>query len=382
MDLGLKGKVAVVTGGSKGIGRAIAEEFAKEGAHVSICARGQHELANAAEELRRYGVTAVATPADVTNAEDVERVLDTTLTSCGRVDILVNNAGSAWFGHGVDTPDEQWRYAFDVNLQSAIRFTRGVIPSMRQQGGGRIINIATAYARTVFAPGTADYGAAKAGLLHFSRLMAMELAPDNILVNAVCPGFIHSPLHAAQRAAVVPAAYDFSHCETLVDVGGGEGRLLTAILKANPKVKGILFDLPLAVEGATRRVAAEQLSERCACVAGDFFDAVPSGGDTYLLSLVIHDWPDDRARAILESCHRAMRTDGKLLLVERILPSRPDRSVTGQHLFMMDLNMLVVGGGLERTEEEFRSLLAAAGFKLAQVIPTQSVFSLIEGVRV
>jgi 3-oxoacyl-[acyl-carrier protein] reductase len=190
----LKGKVALVTGGSKGIGKAIAEEFAKEGAHVSICARGQQDLARTAEELRGYGVSVVATPADVTKAEEVQQVIDATLTQCGRIDILVSNAGSAWFGHSIDTSDEQWRYALDVNLQSAVRFTRGVAPSMRQHSDGRIINIATAYARTVFAPGTVDYGAAKAGLLLFSRAMAAELAADNILVNAVCPGFIHSPL--------------------------------------------------------------------------------------------------------------------------------------------------------------------------------------------
>ena len=205
MDLGLQGKVALVTGGSKGIGKAIAEEFAKEGAHVSICARGQHDLVAAATELRRYGVTVAAIPADVTQATAVQRVIDTTLQQCGRIDILVNNAGSAWFGHSIDTPDEQWQYALEVNLQSAVRFTRGVAPWMRQHGGGRIINIATAYARTVFAPVTVDYGTAKAGLLLFSRAMAIELAPDNILVNAVCPGFIYSPLSdSLADAAMAP----------------------------------------------------------------------------------------------------------------------------------------------------------------------------------
>jgi 3-oxoacyl-[acyl-carrier protein] reductase len=195
MELGLKGKVALVTAASKGIGKAIAEEFAKEGATVSICARGPQELATTAEALRCYGVPVVATPADVTKAEAISPVIEATLRQCGRIDILVNNAGGGWLGHTVETSDEQWRYILDLNLQSAVRFTRSVVPGMRQQGGGRIINISTCYARTVFAPGMADYGAAKAGLLAFSRTMAMELAPDNILVNAVCPGFIYSPLH-------------------------------------------------------------------------------------------------------------------------------------------------------------------------------------------
>jgi len=125
MDLGLTGKVALVTGASKGIGKAIAEEFAKEGAHLSICARGQADLATAAEELRRYGVAVIATPADVTKPDDIQRVIDVTIKQCGRIDILVNNAGSAWLGHSIDTPDAQWQYAWDVNLQSAVVHARG-----------------------------------------------------------------------------------------------------------------------------------------------------------------------------------------------------------------------------------------------------------------
>jgi 3-oxoacyl-[acyl-carrier protein] reductase len=200
MDLGLKGKVALVTGGSRGLGRAIATEFAKEGAHVSLCARGQQELAAAAEGLRQYGVSIVTTPADVTKAEDIQQVIDTTLARCGRIDILINNAGHAWLGHGVETPDEHWQYALDVNLQSAVRFTRGVVPAMRRQGGGRIINIATTMAHSVLTPGMVDYTTAKAGLLAFSHAAAVELAGDNILVNAVCPGLIYTPLYDALAA--------------------------------------------------------------------------------------------------------------------------------------------------------------------------------------
>jgi len=254
MDLGLQGKVALVTGGSKGIGKAIAEEFAKEGAHASICARGQHDLATAATELRRHGVTVAATPADVTNTSDVQQVIDTTLTQCGRIDILVNNVGSAWFGHSLDTPDEQWQYALDVNLQSAVRFTRGVVPWMRQHGGGRIINISTSYARTVFSPVTVDYGAAKAGLLLFSRAMAIELAPDNILVNAVCPGFIYSPL-----------------ADSLADAA-------TALLGVNSRdeVRQVLQDLTLLKRiGHPEEVAAVVVflaSARAAYITGSIYD--------------------------------------------------------------------------------------------------------------
>ncbi len=193
MDLGLKGKVALITGASKGLGRAIAEEFAKEGVHVSICARGNHDLEKAAAGLRQHGVTVVATQADVTQADGNQHVIDETIKRLGRIDVLVNNAGDAWATHMVDTTDDEWRYCMEVNLYSAARFTRGVVPHMRQQGGGRIINMSTVSGHT---PGGAliDYNSAKAALLAFAKSISFQLAPDNILVNCVCPAFIHSPL--------------------------------------------------------------------------------------------------------------------------------------------------------------------------------------------
>jgi 3-oxoacyl-[acyl-carrier protein] reductase len=204
MDLGLKGRVALVTGASKGIGKAVAEEFAKEGAQVSICARGQQDLARAAEELRRYGVTVVATSADVTRAGEVQHVIDATLKKCGRIDILVNNAGECLVPRTVETTDEQWQHGIELNLFSAVRFTRGVVPHMRAQGGGRIINIASIYGRAVPTAGSVDYNAAKAALMSFSRTMAVELAPNNILVNSVCPGFIAGPLQDRLADSVMP----------------------------------------------------------------------------------------------------------------------------------------------------------------------------------
>jgi 3-oxoacyl-[acyl-carrier protein] reductase len=193
MDLGLKGKIALITGASKGLGRAIAEEFTTEGVHVSICARGKEDLEKAAAGLRRQGATVVTTQADVTRLEDVQHVIDETIKQLGRIDILVNNAGEAWVGHTINTTDEEWRYCMEVNLHSAVRFTRGVVPQMRKQGGGRIINMSTVSGRTP-GPVLPDYNSAKAAMLAFSKTMSFELAPDNILVNSVCPAFIHSPL--------------------------------------------------------------------------------------------------------------------------------------------------------------------------------------------
>jgi ubiquinone/menaquinone biosynthesis C-methylase UbiE len=184
-----------------------------------------------------------------------------------------------------------------------------------------------------------------------------------------------------QRAAAVVAAYDFAGLKKIVDVGGGQGEFLIAVLKAHPTLTGVLFDLPAAINSAQQAIAAADLTERCALVAGDFFAAVPSGGDAYMLSTVIHNWLDDKATAILQNCHRAMGKNGRLLLIERVLPSRTERSAMPHpYTSLADLMMMVIGGQ-ERTEAEFRALYAHAGFALTRVIPTQSPFSVIEGVR-
>jgi NAD(P)-dependent dehydrogenase (short-subunit alcohol dehydrogenase family) len=193
MDLGLRGKTALVTAASKGIGRGVAEELAAEGADVAICARGKDALDEAVESLQAKGVRAVGIQADAAVADDVARVVADTMEAFGRIDVLVNNAGDAWFGRGVDATDEQWAEALDINLYSAVRFTRAVVPHMRAAGGGRIINISTVGAHSPII-GMVDYESAKAGLLAFAKTMASELAPDKILVNTVCPALIHTPL--------------------------------------------------------------------------------------------------------------------------------------------------------------------------------------------
>ncbi len=177
--------------------------------------------------------------------------------------------------------------------------------------------------------------------------------------------------------AAIVASYDFSAIDTIMDIGGGDGSLIASILKANPGMKGVLFDLPHVSAGAQRRIEAEGLADRCEIVAGDAFTAVPSGGDAYLLKWIIHDWDDARSVAILKNCHRTMPPHGKLLLVEAIIPAGDRPSF---HKFM-DLNMLVMTGGRERTEAEYRGLLDAAGFSLRTIIPTQTEMSVLEAVR-
>jgi len=181
--------------------------------------------------------------------------------------------------------------------------------------------------------------------------------------------------------AAIVASYDFSSIGKIVDVGGGDGSLIASILKTNPGMKGVLFDLPHVIAGARRRIEAEGVADRCEVVGGDFFASAPSGGDVYLLKWIIHDWDEERSVAILKNCHRAMAENSKLLLVEAVIPRSHAPSFQEQFIKFMDLVMLVMTGGRERTEAEYRALLEVAGFTLTRLIPTPSEMSIIEGVR-
>jgi O-methyltransferase domain/Dimerisation domain len=176
---------------------------------------------------------------------------------------------------------------------------------------------------------------------------------------------------------LVVASYDFSDLNQIVDVGGGQGSLLYAILTANPHLTGILFDVPTAIEGAKSTIEAKRLAQRCQWVGGNFFESVPAGGDAYVLKHIVHDWDDDRAIAILQQCRDAMSEGGKVLVIEQVIPP-------GNKPFMgkfLDLNMLVMcPGGCERTEAEYRSLFKRAGFELTRIIPTLSDTSIVEGI--
>jgi hypothetical protein len=161
----------------------------------------------------------------------------------------------------------------------------------------------------------------------------------------------------------------------VVDVGGGQGALLAAILAANPQARGVLFDLPHVVAGAAPQLRAAGVADRCEVVGGSFFETVPAGGDVYLLRAVVHDWDDAQATAILRACRRAMDPAARLLLVERVIApgNTPDPNR------FSDLNMLVMLGGQERTATEFAALYQAAGLRLTRVLPLPDAASLIEG---
>ena len=177
-------------------------------------------------------------------------------------------------------------------------------------------------------------------------------------------------------AAAVVQEYDFSGVDKAVDVGGGNGSLISAILQANPRLTGILFDQPHVAEDAHKSITAAGLAKRCEIVAGDFFSSVPAGGDVYILRWIIHDWDNDRALTILRNCRAAMNATARLLLVETVIPPG-DEAHPGK---LVDFVMLTALGGQERTAEEYRRLLDEAGFRLNRIVSTASPMSVLEAV--
>jgi ubiquinone/menaquinone biosynthesis C-methylase UbiE len=182
-----------------------------------------------------------------------------------------------------------------------------------------------------------------------------------------------SGMTAAANEAIM-SVYDFSPFKKVIDIGGGHGGLITSILKQNPEAQGVLFDAPQVIAGARQKLEANGVANRCETVAGDFFKAVPEGGDVYVMKWIIHDWEDEKAITILKNCRRHMQPNGRLIIVDCVVPENdePDFSKT------FDLNMMVMTGGKERTKAEFEQLLAAAGFKLLRVIPTDVPTSVVE----
>jgi O-methyltransferase domain/Dimerisation domain len=184
-------------------------------------------------------------------------------------------------------------------------------------------------------------------------------------------------IHGAEPAAVA-AAYDFSQFASITDVGGSTGNLLTTILSRHGGPRGILFDLPHTVRDAPALIEARGLAGRIKIEAGSFFEQIPPGSDAYLLSHIIHDWSEAQCLTILGNCRRAMKPQGRLLIIEMVLAAG-DAPHPGK---LLDMIMLAIPGGQERTEPEYRDLLDKAGFRLTRVVPTQSAASVVEAVPV
>ena len=180
-------------------------------------------------------------------------------------------------------------------------------------------------------------------------------------------------------AANLLASYSFARCRRLIDVGGGDGALVEVLLKAIPSLRAVVFDLPHVAANARQRMRAAGLEARCEVIGGNMFDSVPAAGDTYILSRIIHDWPDASAAAILTKCRQAMAAGSTLLAIERLLPDRVDRSIVSEAVTFSDLTMMVMNGGRERTEAEFRTLFEATRLGHRRTIATSGEYSVIEG---
>jgi ubiquinone/menaquinone biosynthesis C-methylase UbiE len=194
-------------------------------------------------------------------------------------------------------------------------------------------------------------------------------AEEAKIFDAAMTGF-----HGPETQAMIDA-YDYTGINTLVDIGGGNGTVLTAVLQKNPTMEAILYDLPGVIERAKKNLADAGLSSRCKTMAGSFFDSVPVGGDAYQMRHIIHDWTDEQCDTILRNVRRVIPKHGRLLVIEMVI--KPGNEP--QPAKWLDLNMLVLPGGRERTEAEYRDMYAKADFRLERIVPTPTEVSVIEG---
>ncbi len=245
-------------------------------------------------------------------------------------------------------------------------------------------------------PGSMHGLAAMTGLMHLHAWPALahtlqtgETAFDHVFGKGV---FEHATSNAEAGAAfdaamasytagtsnAVVGGYDFSRFGTIVDLGGGNGALLSAILRKFPEPRGVTFDLPSVSERARASLGASGLDARCEVVAGDFFDIVPAG-DAYTLKMILHDWDDERSRAILRNVRRAIRPGGRILVMEAVLEAG---NGVGAPAKLLDVNMLVMTGGRERSAAEYAALFDATGFRLERVVPAHPMLGIVEGIPV
>jgi orsellinic acid C2-O-methyltransferase len=173
---------------------------------------------------------------------------------------------------------------------------------------------------------------------------------------------------------------DFSNLRRIVDIGGGNGQLLSMVLRAYPDSHGVLYDRPHAIAAAQANLQRQRLLDRCEMISGDFFDAVPAGGDVYILKSIIHDWNDERSLAILKNCRAAMPGHARLLLIEQVVPERMRPDARHQDIARRDINMLIGAGGRERTLGEYRRLLEQSGFAMQREIPVALGHSVLEAI--
>jgi len=252
MDLGLTGKVAMVSGASRGLGRAMAHALADEGMHLSICARTRDALNEAVVELSRAG-SAVGFVGDLTRPEDAQQWVDETVARFGGVDVLVNNAGAARPGALAELPESAWQGEFDLNLFAPVRLARLCAAQMERRGGGSIINIGSIYGRESGGPLT--YNASKAALHSFTKMLAREFAPKKIRVNTIAPGSILAPGGIWEQSFRENPAFEkdfISHEMPAGRLGRPEEVAYAVVMLASPRASWIT-GANLPVDGAQGR---------------------------------------------------------------------------------------------------------------------------------
>jgi hypothetical protein len=227
-----------------------------------------------------------------------------------------------------------------------------------------------AYANLMHSTRTGETGFARA---HGAELFDFTQRDDEFrgVFNAAMTS------NSRREAQAVAEAYDFSQLGTLADVGGGLGLLLSRVLQNTPGLRGVLFDLPHVVEKAGETFESAGLADRVTIQGGSFFDAIPVQADAYMMKYILHDWEDERARTILENCVTSMGPGGRVLVIDHVLRETDDADI-GK---LMDIEMLLMAGGHERTRSQFEELFATAGLKVTRVLPTAATLSIVEGVR-
>lgn len=235
MDLGLRGKVALVAAASKGLGKAVAMCLAEEGANVAICARDETVLNTTAREIRAAtGVDVLAVPADVSKAEDIARFVDKAAQHFGHLDILVTNAGGPPSGTFASFGDADWQAAFNLTLMSAVRLIRAVVPHMRAAGGGRIVNIASLSVKQPI-EGLLLSNSIRTAVVGLAKTLSFELAGDNILINNVCPGY-----YDTDRVKELDAAQAAREGRTIEEVAQEKAKTIPLGRRGRPEELGAL----------------------------------------------------------------------------------------------------------------------------------------------
>ncbi|AOY83835.1 methyltransferase [Moorena producens JHB] len=215
----------------------------------------------------------------------------------------------------------------------------------------------------------------KTGKASFKQANGLELFEYLNTHPTTAEHFNHSMTSlSVSVAAEFPQVYNFKDFGSVVDVGGGHGLLLASILQANPKLRGVLFDLPSVIEGALPFLAEKGVTKRCDLVAGSFFESIPAGHDIYLMKHILHSWSDEQATELLSCCRKAIPPHGKLLILEMLIPAGNDFHPAK----WFDISMMVSLGGKERTELEFRRLLAQSDFKLQRILQMESPVVILE----